>query len=194
MSRDSRARAYAGSESASTYRSGCCAYLESVRQPTPPSADARLVPASFPLGPVDSHAKTLGQQIDPDTGLPMNLGPNAALRSLYYRVCKMLGDGILACFVFDGPKRPSFKRDQFVQGNYNSGMVKNLKEMLETLGMEWRVAAGEAEAELAAMEERGEIDAVLTVRRHSWSSGGFPLTLELVNRTTAIPCSLAVRR
>lgn len=30
-------------------------------------------------------------------------------------------------------------------------------------GMEWRKAPGEAEAELAAMEMRGELDAIMTV-------------------------------
>lgn len=34
--------------------------------------------------------------------------------------------------------------------------------MIELLGMEWRTAVGEAEAELAAMNERGEIDAVIS--------------------------------
>lgn len=119
-------------------------------------------------------------QTDPDTGLPVNLGPNADLRSLYYRACKMLADGVLACFVFDGPRRPAFKRDHRINSHYVSGLERDLVKMLDVLGMEWRKAPGEAEAELAAMQSRGEIDAVLTVslppldpvarRRSSYSS------------------------
>lgn len=90
----------------------------------------------------------------------MNLGPNADLRVLFYRVLKFLENGVLTCFVFDGPKKPKWKRDKFVRGMTPQ---HKLQAMFETLGMEYRVAPGEAEAELAAMQERGEIDAVLTV-------------------------------
>ncbi|BGP53405.1 hypothetical protein JCM8202_000278 [Rhodotorula sphaerocarpa] len=108
------------------------------------------------------HSRTMVSQTDPDTGLPVNLGPNADLRSLYYRACKMLADGVLACFVFDGPRRPAFKRDHRINSHYVSGLERDLVKMLDVLGMEWRKAPGEAEAELAAMQSRGEIDAVLT--------------------------------
>lgn len=95
----------------------------------------------------------------------MNLGPNADLRVLFYRALKFLSDGVLACFVFDGPKKPKWKRDKFIRGMYSKTPQRDLQAMFDTLGMEWRVAPGEAEAELAAMQERGEIDAVLTVSR-----------------------------
>ncbi|GAA5864672.1 hypothetical protein JCM3774_006036 [Rhodotorula dairenensis] len=108
------------------------------------------------------HSRTVVSQLDPETGLPMNLGPNADLRVLFYRALNFLADGVLACFVFDGPQKPKWKRDKFVRGMYSKTPQRDLQAMFDTLGMEWRVAPGEAEAELAAMQQRGEIDAVLT--------------------------------
>ncbi|GAA5979505.1 hypothetical protein JCM10908_002951 [Rhodotorula pacifica] len=108
------------------------------------------------------HARTTVSQTDSETGLPISLGPNADLRTLYFRTLSFLGNGVLACFVFDGPKKPKWKRDKMVQGAYSKTPQRDLQAMFDALGMEWRIAPGEAEAELAAMQERGEIDAVLT--------------------------------
>lgn len=67
--------------------------------------------------------------------------------------------------VFDGLGRPDYKRGSRI---YKSGDMKGLerplKAHLDLLGIPWLVAGGEAEAELAQMNARGEIDAVLSVR------------------------------
>lgn len=89
---------------------------------------------------------------------------NADLRMVFFRACDFLRRGILPVFVFDGPKRPAFKRDRNVGGNYRGRSEHELMKLFGLMGFEVRKAPGEAEAELAAMQERGEIDAVLTVR------------------------------
>jgi len=79
-------------------------------------------------------------------------------------VCDLLAQGILAVFVFDGPDRPHWKRDKKVSGAWRGRSEGDVVALLELMGMEWRRAPGEAEAELAEMSKRGEVDAILSVR------------------------------
>ncbi|GAA5871012.1 hypothetical protein JCM16303_001662 [Sporobolomyces ruberrimus] len=105
---------------------------------------------------------SLGQD---EEGNEVNPGLNADLRCIFYRICRLLQRGILAVFVFDGPNKPSWKRGKYVGYSRQRGKGqdhRDLKEMFRLMGMEWRIAAGEAEAELAEMNQRGEIDAVLS--------------------------------
>ncbi|GJN87952.1 hypothetical protein Rhopal_000907-T1 [Rhodotorula paludigena] len=108
------------------------------------------------------HMNRMTTIVDPETGESINPGPNAELRMVFYRVCDFLAHGILAVFVFDGPNRPDWKRGQQINGGWQGRQSPEVQEMLELMGMEWRIAPGEAEAELAAMSRRGEIDAVLS--------------------------------
>lgn len=89
---------------------------------------------------------------------------NADLRMVFYRVCDFLAQGVLAVFIFDGPDRPSWKRDKNVAGAWRGRSERDVITLLELMGMEWRRAPGEAEAELAEMSRRGEVDAILSVR------------------------------
>jgi hypothetical protein len=41
-------------------------------------------------------------------------GENPELRVLFYRLCYLLRRPITPIFVFDGPERPAFKRNQLV--------------------------------------------------------------------------------
>ncbi|GAA5841574.1 hypothetical protein JCM9279_000695 [Rhodotorula babjevae] len=104
------------------------------------------------------HMQTL---VDAD-GNEVHPGANADLRLVFYRVCDFLAQGVLAVFVFDGPDRPHWKRDKKVTGAWRGRSEGDLIKMLELMGMEWRRAPGEAEAELAEMSKRGEVDAVLS--------------------------------
>lgn len=73
---------------------------------------------------------------------------------------------MLPFFVFDGPKKPVWKRGKYVGGGggkWRGDKDKAFQQMLDMFGFPWRVAPGEAEAELAACAKRGEIDGVLTV-------------------------------
>ncbi|GAA5865309.1 hypothetical protein JCM1840_001521 [Sporobolomyces johnsonii] len=107
------------------------------------------------------HMKRMVTLLD-DEGNPVSVGANADLRMVFFRLCAFLQHGILAVFVFDGPHRPSWKRGKHIAGTWRGPGERELKKMFELMGMEWKRAEGEAEAELAEMNQRGEIDAVLS--------------------------------
>jgi len=66
--------------------------------------------------------------------------------------------GIQVIVVFDGPGKP-WKGGK-VSGRVEEGTVRDTKELLEALGVPWYVAPGEAEAECAALQMEGVVDAV----------------------------------
>ncbi|GAA6000605.1 hypothetical protein JCM10207_004573 [Rhodosporidiobolus poonsookiae] len=106
---------------------------------------------------------TITEKDDDGNEVPVNIGANADLRLVFFRLCELLKHGFLLLFVFDGPKRPAWKRGARVGGQVFGGRSpEDLKRMFELMGCEWRVAPGEAEAELAEMNRRGEIDCVLS--------------------------------
>ena len=89
-------------------------------------------------------------------------GRNPALRTLYYRLLKLLGLGIQPMFVFDGPYKPKFKRKAKVTPN--TACLDNFltKELLNRFGFPYHDAPGEAEAECALLQKQGIVDAVLS--------------------------------
>ncbi|KAI9307710.1 PIN domain-like protein, partial [Cunninghamella echinulata] len=90
-------------------------------------------------------------------------GKNAALRTIFYRCCKLYNLGIKAVFVFDGDQRPSYKRKR----NINTNLVNTTEHhlliaMLKLFKfMVWQ-ASGEAEAECAVLQRLGYVDLVIT--------------------------------
>ncbi|KAF8556743.1 hypothetical protein OG21DRAFT_1602064 [Imleria badia] len=88
-------------------------------------------------------------------------GENPELRTLFFRCCRLLQSPLLPLFVFDGPNRPAVKRGKRVGGNAH-WLTQGMKNIIEAFGFEWRVAPGEAEAELAHLNRVGIIDAVLS--------------------------------
>ena len=89
-------------------------------------------------------------------------GKNPALRTLYFRLLKLLGLGIHPLFVFDGPQRPSFKRGKKV-APYAASLDNFLvKQLLQLFGFPFHDAPGEAEAECAWLQSEGVVDAVLS--------------------------------
>ncbi|KAF9238335.1 hypothetical protein BU15DRAFT_88401 [Melanogaster broomeanus] len=88
-------------------------------------------------------------------------GENPELRTLFFRCCRLLQSPLLPLFVFDGPKRPAIKRGKRVGGNTH-WLTQGMKNIIEAFGFEWRMAPGEAEAELAYLNMIGVIDAVLS--------------------------------
>ena len=89
-------------------------------------------------------------------------GKNPALRTLYFRLLKLLGLGIQPLFVFDGPQRPSFKRGKKV-APYAASLDNFLvKQLLRLFGFPFHDAPGEAEAECAWLQSEGAVDAVLS--------------------------------
>jgi Holliday junction resolvase YEN1 len=103
-------------------------------------------------------------------------GENPELRTLFFRCSRLLGMPFLPVFVFDGPKRPSVKRNKRISGNAH-WLTNGMKNIIEAFGFEWKTvrrmlhcrsatntlqAPGEAEAELAFLNRAGFIDAVLS--------------------------------
>ncbi|GAA6038564.1 hypothetical protein JCM8097_004633 [Rhodosporidiobolus ruineniae] len=109
------------------------------------------------------HMGRMNTIVDSETGEAVHAGANADLRMVFFRLAQLLGQGVLPVLVFDGEERPNWKRGAHVGGRVFGGRnPKVLKEMFDLMGVEWRIAPGEAEAELAAMNERGEVDCILS--------------------------------
>ncbi|KAK0490458.1 hypothetical protein IW261DRAFT_1555649 [Armillaria novae-zelandiae] len=88
-------------------------------------------------------------------------GENPQLRTLFFRCATLLKYPILPLFIFDGPKRPDWKRGKKINKTANK-LTTGMKAIIEAFGFEWRTAPGEAEAELAYLNETGVIDGVLS--------------------------------
>ncbi|ORX39699.1 hypothetical protein BD324DRAFT_586717 [Kockovaella imperatae] len=91
-------------------------------------------------------------------------GENPFLRTIFYKITSLLQQPVLPVFVFDGPNKPTHKRNQRVAGQFGTAdhNSRKFKELLDICGLEWWNAPGEAEAELAVMNRQGKIDAVLS--------------------------------
>ncbi|KAK4627004.1 Flap endonuclease GEN 1 [Fulvia fulva] len=113
-------------------------------------------------------------------------GSNPALRTFYYRLLRLLSLNIHPLFVFDGPNKPTFKRNKKVGGpGVRVASVPEFlaKQLLKQFGFPWHIAPGEAEAECALLQREGIVDAVLSedvdtlmfgsgVTLKNWSSEG----------------------
>ncbi|TVY54088.1 Flap endonuclease GEN-like protein, partial [Lachnellula suecica] len=110
-------------------------------------------------------------------------GSNPAIRTLYYRLLRLLSVSVQPLFVFDGPHKPPFKRNK--KTGHHGAMLPNLltKHLLKLFGFQSHVAPGEAEAECALLQREGLVDAVLSedvdtlmfgcgVTLRNWSSEG----------------------
>ncbi|KAI9852950.1 MAG: hypothetical protein M1838_003744 [Thelocarpon superellum] len=89
-------------------------------------------------------------------------GSNPALRTLYYRLLRLLSLFIQPLFVFDGPKKPTFKRNRRVGTNAASLPDFLAKQLIKLFGFPHHIAPGEAEAECALLQQQGLVDAVLS--------------------------------
>lgn len=110
-------------------------------------------------------------------------GSNPALRTLYYRLLRLLSMAIQPLFVFDGPDKPPFKRNKRIHST--APYLPNIltKQLLNHFGFPYHDAPGEAEAECALLQREGVVDAVLSedvdtlmfgcgVTFRNWSSDG----------------------
>ncbi|KAA8900439.1 hypothetical protein FN846DRAFT_988954 [Sphaerosporella brunnea] len=89
-------------------------------------------------------------------------GSNPALRTVYYRILRLLSHNITPLFVFDGPHRPSFKRGNKTNTQLTPSLVRLSKKLLKLFGCPFHTAPGEAEAECALLNREGIVDAVLS--------------------------------
>lgn len=89
-------------------------------------------------------------------------GSNPALRTLYYRLLRLLSLNIQPLFVFDGPHKPPFKRNAKTSQNTVSLPNFMTKQLLKQFGFPFHTAPGEAEAECALLQREGIVDAVFS--------------------------------
>ncbi|TFY79691.1 hypothetical protein EWM64_g4321 [Hericium alpestre] len=90
-------------------------------------------------------------------------GENPELRLLFFRQLRDWAElPFSLLFVFDGHERPKIKRGSKMGKSGSHNLMAGMKKLLEIFGIEWRLAPGEAEAELAHLNKSGVIDAVLT--------------------------------
>ncbi|ETS79180.1 hypothetical protein PFICI_09033 [Pestalotiopsis fici W106-1] len=88
-------------------------------------------------------------------------GSNPAIRTLFYRLLRLLSLHIHPIFVFDGPNKPVFKRNKR-SGRGNGVAASMAKRMIRLFGFQSHDAPGEAEAECAFLQQNGIVDAVLS--------------------------------
>ncbi|KAG9241693.1 hypothetical protein BJ878DRAFT_427561, partial [Calycina marina] len=110
-------------------------------------------------------------------------GTNPAIRTFYYRLLRLLSVSVQPLFVFDGPRKPPFKRNK--RSGQHGATIPNLmcKQLLKLFGFPFHIAPGEAEAECALLQRESIVDAVLSedvdtlmfgsgVTLRNWSSEG----------------------
>ncbi|KAI1780244.1 hypothetical protein F4818DRAFT_395067 [Hypoxylon cercidicola] len=88
-------------------------------------------------------------------------GSNPAIRTLFYRLLRLLGLSIQPIFVFDGPNKPAFKRNKR-SGRGDGVATAMAKRLIKLFGFQIHDAPGEAEAECALLQQTGIVDAVLS--------------------------------
>ncbi|KAJ5950256.1 uncharacterized protein N7479_008669 [Penicillium vulpinum] len=91
-------------------------------------------------------------------------GRNPELRTLFYRLLKLLALPVHPLFVYDGRQKPAFKRGKAVSTrSYGSApIIKRSKDLIERFRFPWHEAPGEAEAECARLQQAGIVDAVMS--------------------------------
>ncbi|KAJ7270887.1 PIN domain-like protein [Mycena rebaudengoi] len=96
---------------------------------------------------------------------------NAALETFFYQLCNFSRAPLTPLFAFDGPGRPSVKRNTRVI-KHPQWLVEHLKHLILSFGYHFHEAPGEAEAELAQLNKLGFIDAVITEDSDTLVFGG----------------------
>ncbi|KAF8232221.1 PIN domain-like protein, partial [Tricholoma matsutake] len=88
-------------------------------------------------------------------------GENPELRRMFFKFCRFLKIPATLIFVFDSPGHPPVKRGKDVR-NTPLWVISHLKFLITTFGFYIHEVPGEAEAELAMLNQLGIIDAIIT--------------------------------
>ncbi|KAH0589309.1 hypothetical protein H2248_005071 [Termitomyces sp. 'cryptogamus'] len=102
-------------------------------------------------------------------------GENPQLCVLFFRLGRLAELPLMPLFVFDGRQRQKVEcthRGSKMGKSGSRPSSKKLKEMIEAFGMECREALDEAGAELAYLNSKGYIDAILTDDCDAFVFGG----------------------
>ncbi|KAF3766366.1 PIN domain-like protein, partial [Cryphonectria parasitica EP155] len=90
-------------------------------------------------------------------------GAHPAIRTLFYRLVRLLSLTVHPIFVFDGPNKPAFKRHRRSRrGPGDTVSASMAKRLIRLFGFAVHDAPGEAEAECAFLQREGVVDAVLS--------------------------------
>ncbi|KAK3906459.1 hypothetical protein C8A05DRAFT_40732 [Staphylotrichum tortipilum] len=90
-------------------------------------------------------------------------GTNPAIRTLFYRLLRLLSLAIHPIFVFDGPNKPTFKRNKRTSKRNADEVGSSMaKRLIRLFGFTSHNAPGEAEAECALLQQQDIVDAVLS--------------------------------
>ncbi|CRG92540.1 Flap endonuclease GEN homolog 1 [Talaromyces islandicus] len=91
-------------------------------------------------------------------------GHNPELRTLFFRLVRLLALPVHPLFVYDGKQKPPFKRGKATTGrSYGSAPIIGLSKILiDLFKFPRHDAPGEAEAECARLQQAGVVDAVMS--------------------------------
>ncbi|KAI6890763.1 hypothetical protein KC318_g14420 [Hortaea werneckii] len=84
---------------------------------------------------------------------------NPVEKTILWRILRLMKLNVQLLFVYDGPSKP-WKSGRGGGGLLDKELVKLLHQLLDHLKVPYHQAPGEAEAECAALEQRGVVDAV----------------------------------
>ncbi|KAF4621830.1 hypothetical protein D9613_012120 [Agrocybe pediades] len=102
---------------------------------------------------------------------PYAFNPDKPLVNFFYQLCRFSKAPVVFIFVFDGPERPNIKHQHKINTQSVPWWTEPCKEIIEAFGFYSHQAPGEAEAELAAMNNAGIISAVLGPDSDSFAFG-----------------------
>ncbi|KAK8160235.1 PIN domain-like protein, partial [Phyllosticta citribraziliensis] len=89
-------------------------------------------------------------------------GTNPAMRTFFYRLLRLMKLSVHPLFVFDGPNKPSEKRNKKTGQTFASIPEYFAKQVLKKFGFPFHDAPGEAEAECALLQRSGIVDMVMS--------------------------------
>lgn len=89
-------------------------------------------------------------------------GKNPALRTLFYKLLKLLALPIQPVFVYDGTNKPLTKRGKTVSRYGTCISNETSKRLITAFRFPCHTAPGEAEAECAMLQRSGVVDAVMS--------------------------------
>ncbi|KAI7847382.1 PIN domain-like protein [Circinella umbellata] len=117
-------------------------------------------------------------------------GRSPELRLMFYRFCRLQELGVRAVFVFDGPGRPSWKRDREINTiPMDTEFRQALLTMIRLFDFHVWHAYGEAEAECAVLQRLDYVDIVMTGDVDVFLFGARRVVRQWpAKRYTAIPC------
>ncbi|KAJ7572805.1 PIN domain-like protein, partial [Mycena floridula] len=100
-----------------------------------------------------------------------NFGGHAILEAIFNRLACYAASPITIVAVFDGDQRPKFKRGVKVKMSPHK-LKGPIEKLLEAFGFHHLTAPGEAEAQLAHMNQSGAIDAIISEDSDTFIFGG----------------------